>query len=218
MSISWTRIATVARREFLSTVRRKAWVFTVIGTPAYFAFVMWISSAGEANERGEVLKELSSIGVVDSSGLFRDAPSEIRTEVNPESGNMFSRKAPAMMPVTTFRTHIRAFSDHASGERALRAQEISQLVVIPADYLETGHVRRYARKSSLFSSADKRAIATWLAGGLVHGRVDSLLAARVSRPAEREQLFTLDKQGRFERKDDRRELLDLYELSNVRSK
>ena len=208
MMLSWPRIATVARREFLATVRRKAFVFTVIGTPAYFAFVMWISTFGEMNERNEVLRELSSIGVVDSSGLFANAQPEIRTEVNPESGNMFSRKPPALVPSTMFRTSIRAFPDHARGEAALRAREISQLVVIPADYMETGHVRRYARTSSLFSSADKRAIASWLANGLVSGRVDSTLASRVSRPAEGEQLFTLGKEGRFELKDSRREMLD----------
>jgi len=209
MKISWSRIATVARREFLSTVRRKAFVFTVIGTPAYFAFVMWISTAGELKERAEVLKELSSIGVVDSSGLFRDASPEIRTEVGSDAGNMFARKAPpGLVPSTMFRTVVRAFPDHASAEKALRAREISQLVVIPADYLESGRVRRFARSSSLFSSADRRTIASWLANALVRGRVDSLLAARVARPAEHEQLFTLDKDGRFELKDDRREMLD----------
>ena len=209
MRISWARIATVARREFLTTVRRKAFMFTVLGTPAYFAFVMWISTAGEMKEREEVLKELSTIGVVDSSGLFRDASLEIRTEVSSESGNMFSRKAPeGMIPASVFKTKVRTFPDHAGGEAALRAREISQLVVIPADYLETCHIHRYARKSGLFSSADRRAIASWLANGLVRGRVDSLLAARASRPSEREQLFTLGKDGRFELKDDRREMLD----------
>jgi ABC-2 type transport system permease protein len=209
MKTSWPRILTVARREFLTTVRRKAFVFTVVGTPAYFAFVMWISAAGELKERSEVLKELSSIGVVDSSGLFRDASPEIRTEVSSEAGNMFARKAPpGLAPSTLFRTRVRTFADHASAEAALRAREISQLVVIPADYLETGQVRRYARTSSLFSSADRRAIASWLANALVRGRVDSLLAARVARPAEHEQLYTLGKDGGYELKDDRRELID----------
>jgi ABC-2 type transport system permease protein len=209
MKTSWSRILTVARREFLATVRRKAFVFTVVGTPAYFAFVMWISTAGELKERSEVLKELSSIGVVDSSGLFRDAAPEIRTEVSSEQGNMFARKPPpGLVPSTLFRTRVRQFADADSAEAALRAREISQLVVIPADYLETGDVRRYARTSSLFSSADKRAIAAWLANALVRGRVDSLLAARVAKPAEREQLYTLGKDGRYELKDDRREILD----------
>jgi ABC-2 type transport system permease protein len=209
MRISWARIATVARREFLTTVRRKAFVFTVIGTPAYFAFVMWVSSAGELKERAEVLKELSTVGVVDSSGLFRDASMEFRTEVSAESNNMFAKKAPeGLVPATMFHTKIRPFDDFASGETALRAREISQLVVIPANYLQSGRVRRYARTSSLFSSADKRAVASWLANGLVRGRVDSLLAARVARPAELEQLFTIGKDGNFELKDNRREMLD----------
>ena len=209
MKTSWSCIATVARREFLTTVRRKAFVFTVLGTPAYFALMMWITTAGELNERTEVLKELSTIGVVDSSGLFRDASTEIRTEVSAESGSMFARKAPeGLVPSTLFRTTVRTFADHASAESALRSREISQMVVIPADYLETGQVRRFARTSSLFSSADRRAIASWLANGLVRGRVDSLLAARVARPAQNEQLFTLGKEGTFELKDDRRELLD----------
>ena len=209
MKISWSRIATIARREFLTTVRRKAFIFTVIGTPAYFAFVMWISSAGELKERSQVLKELSSVGVVDSSGLFRDAQKEFRTEVSNESNSMFGKKAAqGLIPATVFRTQIRSFPDFASGDAALRAREISQLVVVSSDYLESGNVRRYARTSSLFSSADRRAVASWLANGLVRGRVDSTLAARVSQPAQKEQLFTLGKDGRFELKDDRREMLD----------
>jgi ABC-2 type transport system permease protein len=209
MSLSWRRVLTVARREFLTTVRRKAFMFTVIGTPAYFAFVMWISSAGEMKERNQVLKELSSVGVVDSAGLFSGASSEIRTEVRADEGNLFAKKAPeGAIPAQSFRTQIRRFPDQGSAEVALRAREISQMVVIPVDYLESGRVRRYARTSSLFSSADKRTVASWLANNLVRGRVDSLLAARVARPAEQELLFTLDKQGRFELKDDRREMVD----------
>jgi len=206
---SAARIATVARREFLTTVRRKAFLFMVVGTPAYFAFVMWVSTFGEMKERSQVLKELSTVGVVDSAGLFRDASLEIRTEVRADESNMFAKKAPdGMLPSESFRTQIRFFPDQEHAEVTLRAREISQVVVIPADYLESGQVRRYARTSSLFSSADRRAIASWLANNLVRGRVDSLLAARVARPADHEQLFTLDKQGHFELKDNRREMMD----------
>jgi ABC-2 type transport system permease protein len=209
MAVSGARVRTVARREFLATVRRKAFLFTVIGTPAYFAFVMWISSAGEMKERQQVLKELSRVAVVDSTGLFAAAAPEIRTEIRPDD-NPFARRTPGQpaAPVQSFRTEIVFLPDQAAADRALRAREVSQVVVIPADYLETGSVRRYARTSSLFSSADRRAIGAWLANNLVRGRVDSLLALRVAKPAEAERLFTLGKDGRFELKDDRRELLD----------
>ena len=43
-AVSWDRIRTVALREFLATVRRKAFLLTLLGTPAYFAFVTMISS------------------------------------------------------------------------------------------------------------------------------------------------------------------------------
>jgi ABC-2 type transport system permease protein len=210
MVFSGARVRSVARREFLATVRRKAFLFTLLGTPAYFAFVMWISSAGEMKERSQVLKELSRVAVVDSTGLFAGAQREIRTEIRPED-NPFSRRSPGMSsagPAEAFRTEIVFFPGLPEAERALRAREVSQVVVVPADYLATGHVRRYARTSSLFSSADRRAVGVWLASNLVHGRVDSLLAMRVARPTEAEQLFTLGKDGRFELKDNRRELLD----------
>jgi ABC-2 type transport system permease protein len=209
MSVSWARIATVARREFLTTVRRKAFLFTVIGTPAYFAFVMWISTTGEMKEKSQVLKELSSIGVVDSSGLFKDASPEIVTVVRADESNPFGRRAPEeMLPQASFRTRVRFFADQTSADSALRHREISQMVVIPVDYLTTGQVRRYARTSSLFSSADKRAVGTWLASSLVRGRVDSLLASRVARPSENEVLYTLGKGGSYELKDNKREIVD----------
>jgi ABC-2 type transport system permease protein len=51
-------------------------------------------------------------------------------------------------------------------------------------------------------------VSGWLAGNLVAGRVGDEVAARVARPAEKESFFTLSKQGRFELKDDRREIVD----------
>jgi ABC-2 type transport system permease protein len=209
MNLSWARVLTVARREFLATVRRKAFLFTLIGTPAYFAFVMWVSSAGEMKEKSQVLKELSNIGVVDSSGLFKDAAPEIVTVISADERNPFGRKMPEqVVPQSSFRTQVRFYSDEASADSALRHREISQMVVIPADYLGTGQIRRYARTNSLFSSADKRAVGTWLATNLVRGRVDSLLASRVARPSENEVLYTLGKGGVYELKDNKREIID----------
>jgi len=82
------------------------------------------------------------------------------------------------------------------------------VLVIPADYLTTGRVRRYARASSLFSSADRRAIAAWLAAGLVEGHVAPELGGARRQPAQHEALYTMNRRGAFELKDDRRELVD----------
>jgi ABC-2 type transport system permease protein len=157
-----------------------------------------------------VLEELTALGVVDSSGLFSNAASEITTVLQPADAIPFGRRMPASAATErqSFRTTVRYYPDQTSAEAALRAKEISQMLVIPSDYLQTGRLRRYARSSSLFSSADRRAITPWLARNLIGHRVDSLLAARAARPAEQEALFTLNKAGQFELKDDRREMVD----------
>ena len=41
--MNWASVRTIARREYLATVRRKAFMFTAIGTPLYFGLVMFIS-------------------------------------------------------------------------------------------------------------------------------------------------------------------------------
>jgi ABC-2 type transport system permease protein len=212
MKIDWARVLTVARREFLATVRRKAFVFTIIGTPAYFGFVMWMSTSAQIRERRDVLKELSTIALVDSSGLFAHASPEMRSEFRPESpfapSSGPAAAAGRATPAQSFHTRILFFPDQGKAERALRNKEVNQVIVIPSDYLGTGHMRRYARTSSLFTEVDRREIASWLSRNLVAGRVDSLLAMRVARPSENDELFTLNAQGRFELKDDRRELMD----------
>ena len=208
MNLSWKRVFTVARREFLATVKRKAFLFTLVGTPAYFAFVMSLSAGTEIKERKQVLEELTVLGVVDSSGLFAHAPKEIRTELRQAENPFGGKGAAPLSAAQSFHTDVRFYSDAAHAETALRSVEISQLLVIPSDYLETGDLRRYARKSNLFSEADRRAISGWLARSLVQEHVSADVAARVARPSEREAFFTLDKQGRFELKDNQREMLD----------
>ena len=207
MNASWSRILTVARREFLTTVRRKAFLLTLVGTPAYFAVVTFLSAGQGVRERHQALEDLRVIGVVDSSGLFADPPRAITTEIRPEDVSPRRGASPPATPVK-FTTRVRLYPDAAAAQAALRSREISQALIIPADYLASGRVLRYARSNNLFSNADRRVVSGWLARGLVYGRVDSLLAARVARPAENELLYALNKEGQFELKDDRREIVD----------
>lgn len=209
MRISWARVGTVARREFLTTIRRKAFLFTVLATPAYFAFITAFMARVGLNERNQVLKELSVLGVVDSSGLFGRAEPFFETRPKSVDSPFGSPAAAPPTPVQAFRTEVRLYPDQARGEAALKSGAVSQLLVVPATYLGRGNLRRYARSSSLLSEADSRSIGGWLSRGLVRGGVDSLVAARAARPAENEQLYNLNRAGAFELKDDRRQALDL---------
>jgi ABC-2 type transport system permease protein len=209
MSLDPVRVMTVARREFLTTIRRKAFLITLVGTPLYFALVTTLSSGTAISEGKKALKEFHELGVVDSSGLFRDATTEIRSEIQNNRSPMFSRGAPPELP-QTFRTRVRFYPDQPQAERALRAGEISQALVIAPDYLTSGVVRRYSTSSSPFAGADGRAVSRWLAANLIRGRVDSLTATRVEKPSEHEKVYTLDKQGQFVVQDDNRDAANVF--------
>lgn len=203
MRLSWRTALTIARREFLTTVTRKAFLFTAIGMPLYFAFVMWMAIRPQLSERREALRSFESLGVVDSSGLYAGASREIRTVM---------RRDPFQTagPLDSFRTTVSFYPDQAAAARALRARQVSQVLVIPADYLATGNLRRYARSSGLFSSGDERPIVRWLVLNLLAGEADSLRRERAARPAPAMNLYALSKEGRFELKDDRREMFEFF--------
>jgi ABC-2 type transport system permease protein len=206
MSASRQRVLTVARREFLTTVKRRAFLLTLIGTPAYFAFVTFLSASASIQEKKDALKELNVLAVIDSSGAYANAEREIRTTFKTDLG--FSRGRSAVPDSISFHTEVRFYSSLDSAQADVRAGKVPQALVIPTDYVETGRVRRYTRPGSPFTSGDRRAIGAWLARNLVAGRVEPGVAARIARPTEDEQLFSLAKDGRFRLKDDAREVAD----------
>ncbi len=51
MNLGWSKALVIARREYLTTIRRKAFLFTVLGTPALYAFLMFIMIKPQIGER-----------------------------------------------------------------------------------------------------------------------------------------------------------------------
>jgi len=204
MSLSWSKAFTIAQREYLTTVRRKAFLFTVFGTPALYAILMTLMIKPQVSERAHQMRNFRVLGVVDSSGAFAAAEPEIRGAIATDL-SMLSRAA---VKAESYRVEVRSFPEQTEAERALRAKEITQLLVIPADYLETGQLRRYALSTNIFSSVDERTVSGWLVRSLLKSRVDSLRIERVARPARGMTLYTLNPQGGFEPHDERRELFD----------
>lgn len=201
MKISWARVRTIARREYLTTIRRKAFVFTLIGFPAYFGFVMFLSIRPQMSERVNTFRKFTSLGVVDSSGLLSSASREISSETTPDPVNNPDS-------TITFKADVRFFPDQASAETALRGGQVSQVIVVPPDYLARGDVRRYAPSSNLFSGGEQTSIGHWITRSLAAGHLDEATLERAVRPTRRMTFYTLNKQGVFELKDDRRELFE----------
>ena len=109
----------------------------------------------------------------------------------------------------SLRVEVRAFPNQAEADRALRAGEINQLLVVPKGYLETGILRRYVLSTNLVSEQDQTAVSGWVARSLLRNRVDPVRIERVARPAGGMELFTPAPEGGYARHDKRRELVDL---------
>jgi len=202
MTFSWARALIVARREYLTVVRRKAFLFTIIAVPLYFGGIMTLNTVIGSSGRRESLRSFTRLGVVDSSGLYANPTLSF---VTPMAADPFKAGAKA----ETYRTEVALYPGQPALEKAIRSGELSQGLVIAADYLESGRLRRYARSSGIFSGAGSgRPIERWLVKNLLAGRGDSLRIERAARPAGALDFYTLSKQGRFEVQGDRREMLE----------
>ena len=73
MKFSMSRALTIARREYLTTIKRKAFLFTVIAMPAYFAFVMTFSISLGTKEAKRAMSETNTIALVDSNSVSASA-------------------------------------------------------------------------------------------------------------------------------------------------
>ena len=214
MNLSMSRALTIARREYLTTIRRKAFLLTLIITPLYFGGVMTFSMKSQVDEQVRAIRNFGTLGVVDSSAEFGAASNEIRTETTAEDNPFEDTSHPvrtggeAPGAAHVYHADVRRFASQEAGEQALRDGEVQQLLVIPSTYLADGKLRRYTAHSNLFSSADDRPVSRWLVRSLLGGRVDSARIERVSGPTRSMALYTLDKDGHFELKDSKREVFD----------
>jgi ABC-2 type transport system permease protein len=202
MTLSWKRAWIVARREYLTTVRRKAFLLTLVAMPLYFGGIMLYATRSADSSRIETLRNFTRLAVVDSSGLFAGAPRLITTRAAVDPTGAPGRQE-------TFRTEVRFLPDQASLEAALRAGGERRGLVIAADYLASGRLRRYSRTENLLTSGGgTRAVERWLAQGLLAGRMDSLRVERASWPSVVLDDYALDRDGRFALKDERREAME----------
>lgn len=200
MRLSWKRAWIVARREYLAAVRRKAFVFTLIAVPLYFGGVMVFATRGSLAGRRDAMREFTRLGVTDSSGLYAGAPRTIvtRAALNPDDPEKLE----------TFRTAVEFYPDAAELQQAVREGGISEGLVIPADYLASGRLRRYSRPGGIFTGSPARSVNPWLARNLIAGLVDSTRAERAARPVLETTAYTLARDGTFQAKDEKREMLE----------
>ncbi len=157
------KVWVIARHEYLVNLRRPGFLIMTAIVPLLGAVVLLIGAffAGEASaffERHFVTTP-TNIGIVDHSGAF--------TPILP-----------------AYRDRFRAYPTEEAARQALQADEITTLLVIPEDYLETGRVLVFSKAGSFSATVleDSKSIRAFFVDHLLRGKVDATLRQRVSDP------------------------------------
>lgn len=204
MKLNLARAMTIARREYLTTVRRRAFLLTLILVPLGYSVLMTFMIRSQVDEATKSLGQFKALGVVDSSGLFAAAPREIQVEK--ALPNLPGRAA---QPAGGNRIEVRDYPDLKSALAGLSGGQVQQVLLVPANFQSDGRASRYVIGSNIFGESNEtRQITRWMSRSLVAGRLDSLLTERALRPDRNLEAYSLGPDGKTERRDDKREILE----------
>ncbi|MCQ1537007.1 ABC transporter permease [Methanosarcina sp. KYL-1] len=172
---------TVARHEFLKTVKRKEFLFMTFIFPLFLAGITLLP----ALLAGMTPSEDQSVGYIDMTGSF-DFPPEIISEgfaVGP-----LGEKASKIKFVS--------YPEVSEARQALKAGEISSFLVVPEDFLETGIIELYtADKGAPAPGVELSVELSDLAiNFLLEGKVEEPVLQRVKDPVNM-KMFNIGESG-----------------------
>jgi ABC-2 type transport system permease protein len=210
MKFSLDRAFIIARREYLTTVRRKAFVFTLLLTPSLMFMSVLLSKSGSDDVRAHA-RQSRIVAFVDSSGVFADVPLQYDYVV-PRSADATSAKPESTPPPRTVVPVLaRRFADQQAAIDSLDAGTVNTVMVVAADFLNSGRIRRYEHDTRAFTgSADDRSLRVWLQRGLLAATSDSSRIDRVVSLGGTTALLVPDRSGVYQIKDDARELIAFF--------
>ena len=164
--MDWRKVWVVARHEFLVNVRRAGFIIMTAIVPALGIVALLIGAlfAGQAMQALESFAQQfdigdKPIGVVDGSGTFFPILPEYQKDFIP-------------------------YESEKAAEAALQAEEISKVLLIGEDYLETGRVVVISLGSGFSAAAvsDSVTVRAFFVDHLLAGKVEPALRERAADP------------------------------------
>jgi ABC-2 type transport system permease protein len=164
--MDWRKVWVVARHEYLINVRRAGFIIMTVLVPALGIVVLLFGAgfAGQASQIGDLLEEQfdfsgKRIGIVDRSGVFSPILPEYQGDFTP-------------------------YETEAEAESDLTAEEISAVLVIEEDYLETGRVVVMTTGSGFGAAmvSDSTTVRAFFVDHLLTDHVDPSLRERATYP------------------------------------
>jgi ABC-2 type transport system permease protein len=164
--MDWRKVWVVARQEYLTNVRRAGFIIMTALVPALGIVTLLLGAvfAGQASQIGDFLEEQfdvggKRIGIVDRSGVFSPILPEYREDFIP-------------------------YESEAEAEADLTAEEISAVLMLGEDYLETGQVVVMTTGSGFGAAmvSDSTTVRALFVDHLLADHVDPSLRERAADP------------------------------------
>jgi len=173
-------------------------------TPAIFLVIFLVITKAEAPQATARQSEERVVALVDSSGVFENAP--LTYQYQPTAQISFdTRKTnkpaapPKLVPVV-----LRRFADQKVALDSLEAGTVKSVFSISTDFLKSGRTRIYEKDTRTFTnSGDQRPLTNWLKRNLLAGGADSVRIERTLWLGF--DYYTKDREGRWAIKDDAKE-------------
>jgi len=166
--MDWRKVWVVTRHEYLVNVRRAGFIIMTASVPVLGIVVLLFGAffAGQARQLGAFFEEQfdaggKSIGVVDGSGIF--------SSILPEYQEGFV-----------------SFTSEEEAEAALMAEEVSAVLLIGEDYLDTGQVVVMTTGSGFGAAmvSDSTSVRVFFVDHLLADHVDPALRERAADPMD----------------------------------
>jgi ABC-2 type transport system permease protein len=193
--IRGSKVRSIASFEFLSTVKRKAYLITTFGMPVFVLMYMgFFSLIGVASERKEA-SEVRVFGVVDGAGLLAmdgdvdasppEIPEQLRATLEASGRTQGLDQALGWLGNTVYRP----FADRDAAVEAIVEGEIQGCFVMKPDFIETGFLEVYFLDEVDFGvEGARRSLGRLIGNRLLDGKVSEEIAERVRRPfAQRDE-------------------------------
>lgn len=187
------KVSLVAKREYLTTVRRKGFIIATLGMPVFFMLLFGIiGGVGLLTARASKNKA-ETLGIVDQSGLIKFSLLDKVRSLMPSTAAQATERIPPMFrdPIQreisklTSNLQFRRFASRAEASSAYLRKEVSGYYVIPPNFLNTGEIQLEIRKAGFMSEERPgwNVIQRLAQASLVDGKLEDPLAQRLWVPA-----------------------------------
>jgi ABC-2 type transport system permease protein len=193
-AVHWDRVRTIALREFLATVRRRAFILTLLLMPVYGIFVAFMSTL--PTMLAKRAPSARAIAVVDPGRALGVEPGAT-VPMAPDSTGKADYQA-------------RFFATFEEAKAAFDRAEVRSIVRLEPDYLSTGAMAQYRQPGGLFTTRRTGPpIGDFVRERLAGQRLEPAMVKRILDPVS-DSVYVATSTGAFEAEDVGKRILGFF--------